>query len=164
MSLIMISGLEKEELMETTATEEDLKKKKRMEMCESKPTRPSDDAMFLRKGIINAIHRSDEKWKVTQRKQMKKMANCLLADTNSVGTQLRGMNSTIENLKEEGVDKYKHIDERIADMEKKFFMFIFFEKVRSKLMDPAQNHGKTVATNFHGDISEQQVEHLLRRR
>ena len=56
------------------------------------------------------------------KKTDEKMVNGLLAVTNSVGTQIRGMNSTIENLKEEGVDRYKHIDERIADMEKKFFM------------------------------------------
>ena len=34
--------------------------------------------------------------------------------------QIRGMNSAIEKIKEEGDDRYNRIDERIAKMEKKF--------------------------------------------
>ena len=66
MSLRIIGGMEKEGLMETTETEEDLKKRKMIEMCESNSTRPSDDAMFLRKDIINAIRRSDKKGKLVK--------------------------------------------------------------------------------------------------
>ena len=55
--------MEKEEEMKTTETDEDLLKMKLMDMCESKPSRPSDDAMFLRTEIISAIKISDEKVK-----------------------------------------------------------------------------------------------------
>ena len=58
MSLRIIGGMDKEEQMKTTETEEDLKKRKLMR---SKPSRPSDDAVFLRKEKISAIKRSDEK-------------------------------------------------------------------------------------------------------
>ena len=39
--------------------------------------------------------------------------------TDSVGTQLHGMNSTIVKMKEEEDDRYKQISERIMNMEKK---------------------------------------------
>ena len=106
MKQAQIGGKEKEELMETTETE----KKRKL--------RPSDDAMFLRKAIINAIKRSDEQMESYSKKTDEKMDNFL----QSVGTQLRGMNSTFEKMKEEGEDRYKQIDERIANMEKKFSM------------------------------------------
>ena len=61
MSLRKIGWMEKEQQMEITETEEDLKKRTLMEMCKSKSSRPSDSAVFLRKEIINAIRRSDEK-------------------------------------------------------------------------------------------------------
>ena len=41
------------------------KKSKQEEMNEGKSTRPSDDAMFLRREIIDAIRRSDEKMEPT---------------------------------------------------------------------------------------------------
>ena len=66
-----------------------------MEMCESKLTRPSDDAMFLRKGIINAIKRSDEKMESYSKKTDEKMDHFLSTIRNSFGAQLRGMKSTI---------------------------------------------------------------------
>ena len=46
--------------------------------------------------------------------------------TNTVGTQIQGMNSSIvklhethEKMKEEGENKFNKIDERLMDMEKK---------------------------------------------
>ena len=47
------------------------------------------------------------------------MDNFLQTITDSVGSQLHGMNSTIVKMKEEGDDRYKQISERIANMEKK---------------------------------------------
>ena len=48
--------------------------------------------------------------------------------TNSVGTQIQGMNSSIvklhetnEKMKEEGENKFNKIDERFKDMEKKIW-------------------------------------------
>ena len=49
-----------------------------------------------------------------------KMDKFLQSITNFVGLQIQGMNSTIEKMKEEGDDRYNRIDERIANMEKKF--------------------------------------------
>ena len=48
--------------MDTLESEEDSEKKRKLEeMCEGKLTRPSEDALFLRKEIIDALRRSDEK-------------------------------------------------------------------------------------------------------
>ena len=161
----MISGLEKEELMQTTETEEDPKKKKWMKMCESNPTRPSLRCDVLEKRNNQRHPQIGWKMESYSKKTDEKMVNCLLAVTNSVGTQIRGMNSTIENLKEESDDTRTNISTtKSRTWKRNSSCKFFFEKVRSKLMDPAQNHGKTVATNFHGDISEKEVEHLLRRR
>ena len=40
---------------------------------------------------------------------------------DSVGTQLHVMNTTIAKMKEEDDDRYKQINERIANMEEKIF-------------------------------------------
>ena len=73
MSLRLLGGMEKSELMDTLESEEDREKKRKLvETCEGKLTRPSEDAMFLRKEIIDALKRSDEKWKVTQGKTTKR--------------------------------------------------------------------------------------------
>ena len=94
------------------------------------------------------------------------MDHFLHSITNSVGFQIQGMNSTIEKTKDEGEDRYKRIDERIASMEKKFSMI---EEETSKIkagefnkVQEDQNHGKAVATGFYGDSTEQEVEQLLR--
>ena len=92
------------------------------------------------------------------------MDNVLQTITNSVGTQLRGMNSTIEKMKEEGEDRYQQIDERIANMEKKFSM-LDEKKSEIKTDGPSkvyedQNDGKDAATGFHGVSSEQEVDQL----
>ena len=60
-------------------------------MCEGKSTRPSEDAVFLRKEIIDALKRSDERMQV----------------------------SSIAKMKEEGGDKYKQINESKTNMENK---------------------------------------------
>ena len=60
-------------MLDTLESEEDREKKEKLEeTCKGKLTRPSEDAMFLRKEIIDALKRSDEKWKVTQGKPTKR--------------------------------------------------------------------------------------------
>ena len=49
MSLRIMGGMQKEELMETSETEEEMKKRKLIELSESKPSRLSEDAVYLRK-------------------------------------------------------------------------------------------------------------------
>ena len=175
-SLRIMGGMEKEELMETSETEEEIKKRKLMELSESKPSRLSEDAVYLRKEIINAIERSDEKMENLSKRteeQMEsyskttdeKMDNFLQPITSSVGLQVRGTNSTIEKMKDEGDDRYNRIDERIGNMEKKFSMIEEASTTKTgeyNKVQEDQNHGKAVATGFHGDSTEQEVEQLLR--
>ena len=76
-------------MMDSPESEDESEKKKLEEMSESKSTRPCDDLMFLRREIIDAITRSDEKmetysktdekmdkfgekWRITKREQMKR--------------------------------------------------------------------------------------------
>ena len=80
------------------------------EASEGKLTRPSEDALFLRREIIDALKRSDEN-------KVEKMEKFLQKITDSVGKQLHGMNSTIVKMKED--DRYKQISEIIMNMEKK---------------------------------------------
>ena len=50
MSLRLLGGMEKSELMDTLESEEDREKKRKLdEVSEGKLTRPSEDALFLRK-------------------------------------------------------------------------------------------------------------------
>ena len=51
MSLSTMGGMEKEELMETSETQEEIKKRKLIELSESKPSRLNEDAVYLRKEI-----------------------------------------------------------------------------------------------------------------
>ena len=59
-------------------------------------------------------------------------------------------------MKEEGDDRYKQIDGRIASREEKFSMIDEASEINangpSKVHED-QNHGKAVATGFHGDTS-----------
>ena len=89
-------------------------------------------------------------WEVIHREWVEKMDTFLQTSTNSVGTQLCGMNSNIEKMKEEG----KEISEIIANMEKKFSMKDEANEIKtddSNKVHEDQNHGRTVATGFHGD-------------
>ena len=47
------------------------------------------------------------------------MEKCLQTVSDSVGAQLHGMNSAIVKTKEEGDDRYKQINERFTNIEKK---------------------------------------------
>ena len=123
-------------------------------MCEGKLTRPSEDAMFLRKEIIDALKRSDETMESYSRKTDEKMEQFLQKITDSVGTQLQGMNSTIVKMKEEEDDRYKQFSERITYMEKK--IFDVDEKYENRSDEPRrahgdQNQGKAVMKGFHSE-------------
>ena len=137
MSLRLLGGMEVNEQMDTHETEEDREKKRKLdEGKEGKATKPSDDMAHLRKDIMEALKKSDEKMECYSRKNEEKMndfskkADDLLERftiiTNTVGTQIQGMNSSIvklhetnEKMKEEGENKFNKIDERFKDMEKK---------------------------------------------
>ena len=59
------------------------------------------------------------------------------------------------------------VDERIANMEKKFSMIEEPGKTKTgkyNNVQENQNHGKAAATGFHGDSTEKEVEQLLRER
>ena len=134
-------------------------------MFEGKSIRPSEDAVFLRKEVIDASRRSDDKLESYSKRTDEKMDSFPQTITNSVGTQLGGVNSTMEKMKEEGEERYKQINERIANMEKKFSMIDEANEIKaddSSKVHEDQNHGGAVATGFHGDTSEQEIERLLR--
>ena len=112
MSLRLLEGMEKSELMDTLESEEDREKQRKLdELSEGKLTRRSEDALFLRKEIIEALKRSDEKTD-------EEMEQFLQRINHSVGTQLQGMNSSIVKMKEED-DRYKQFNERITNVERK---------------------------------------------
>ena len=75
------------------------------------------------------------------------------------------MNTTIVKMKEEGGDRYKQINESIANMEKK--ISDIDEKCENRNDEPNrfhddQNQGKAVVTRFHSETSEAEVEQLLK--
>ena len=86
-------------------------------------------------------------------------------NTDSVGTQLQGMNSTTVKMKEEEDDRYKQFGERITNMEKK--IFDMDEKYEDRSDEPRgangdQNQDKAVITGFHSETSESEVVQLLK--
>ena len=61
-SMRLLGGMEKSELMDTLESEEDREKTRKLhEVSEGKLTRPSEDALFLRKEIIVTLKRPEEK-------------------------------------------------------------------------------------------------------
>ena len=59
--------------------------------------------------------------------------------TDSVRTQLHGMNSTIAKMKEDEDDRNKRISERIMNMEKK--ILDIDEKYENRCDEPRRAHG-----------------------
>ena len=56
----------------TPKKQEDREKKRKFEEGkEGKVLKPSDDEVYLRRDIMEAFNRSDEKWKINQGKPMK---------------------------------------------------------------------------------------------
>ena len=102
-------------------------------------TRPSEDAMFLRTEIINALKRSDEKMESYSRKTDEKMEKFLQQISDTVGAQLHGMNSAIVNMKE---DESKIEESKGAHVDR--------------------NQGKAVITGFHNETSEPEVIQLVK--
>ena len=105
MSLRIMGGMEEEELMETSETQEDIKKRKLKELSESKPSRRSEDVE-----IISATKRSDEKmenFSERTEEQMESYAKrtdekwkhfCIQSRTQSVPKY--GVTGTTESTKE----------------------------------------------------------------
>ena len=133
MSLRLLGGMEVNEQMDTHETEEDREKKKKLdEGKERKMTKPNDDMAHLKRDIMEALKRSDEKMDSYSRKTDEKMecysrktdekidshskkteermndisrkADELLERfmliTNTVGSQIQGINSSIVKLQE----------------------------------------------------------------
>ena len=97
------------------------------------------------------------------KKTDEKMDKFLQTSSESFGSQLQGMNTTIVKMKEEGGDRYKQINESIANMEKK--ISDIDEKCEnrndeSNRFHDDQNQGKAVVTRFHSETSEAEVEQL----
>ena len=62
MSLRLLGGMEKNEQMDTHETEEESEKKRKLEEGkEGYMTKPNDDTVYLRRDILEALKRSDEK-------------------------------------------------------------------------------------------------------
>ena len=59
--------------MDTHETEEDREKKRKLEEGDKgKATKPIDVMLYLKRDIMEALKRSDEKWIATQERPMKK--------------------------------------------------------------------------------------------
>ena len=69
-------------------------------MSEGKSTRPSENAMFLRRETIDTITKSDEKMGTYSEKAGVKVDKLLQTVNGSVGSQLNGINTTIAKMKE----------------------------------------------------------------
>ena len=141
--------------MDSLESEDEREKKSKLEeMTEGKSTRPSEDAMFLRTEIIDAIKRSDEKMEAYSKKQTKtwtssteqwkitktdeQMDTFLRTITVTVGTQLHGMNSTIAKVKEEEDDRYRQINERMTKTERN--ILDMDEKYENRNEEPRGTH------------------------
>ena len=84
MSLRLLGGMEVDEQMDTQETEEDREKTRKLEEGkEGKATKPTDDMVYLKRDIMEALQRSDEKmdgysrktdekWNAIQERLMKK--------------------------------------------------------------------------------------------
>ena len=74
MSLRLLGGMKKSEQMDTHETEEEREKKRKLEEeKEGKMTKPNDDTVYLRRDILEALKRSDEKMDSYSRKTDEKL-------------------------------------------------------------------------------------------
>ena len=165
MSLRLLGGMDERDMKDSSETEEETEKKRKLEeTSKGKSTKSSGESMFLQREIIDAIRKSVQKMEANSRKADEKMDKFLQTITDSVGTQLYGMNSTIVKMKEED-DRYKEISERIINMDKK--ILDIDEKQENRSDEPKgahgdQNQGKAVIAGFHSVTSESEVVHLLK--
>ena len=73
MSLRLLGGMEMNEQMDIHETEEDREKKRKLdEGKEGKAMKSNDDMICMKRDIMEALKRSDEKWKATQERLMRK--------------------------------------------------------------------------------------------
>ena len=91
MSLRLLGRMDESDVKDSSETEEE-KKKKLEETSKGKSTRTSEESILLRREIIDAIRKSEEKMEINSRKTDEKMDKFLQTITDSVGTQLHGMN------------------------------------------------------------------------
>ena len=74
MSMRLLGGMEVNEQMDTHETEKDREKKRKLdEGKEEKATKPSDDRAHLRKDMMEALKKTDEKMECYSRKNEEKM-------------------------------------------------------------------------------------------
>ena len=97
MSLRLLGRMDESDMKDTSETEEEREKRENW----------------------NAIRKSEATMESCSRKTDEKMDTFLQKITDSVGTQLQGMNSTIAKMTEEADDRYEQISERIMNTEKK---------------------------------------------
>ena len=183
MSMRLLGGMEVNEQMDTHETDEDREKKRKLdEGKEGKATKPSEDIAHLRKDIMEALKKTDEKMECYSRKNEEKMIDFskkaddlmerFMFMTNSVGTQIQGMNSSIvklhetnEKMKEEGESKFNKIDERFKDMEKRMMDLDMKHKNRSddeRNGNVTANQGETVIAGLHKETTESEVVDTLK--
>ena len=206
MSLRLLGGMEVNEQMDTHETKEDREKKRKLEEGkEGKATKPNDDMVYLKRDIMEALKRSDEKMDSYSRKTDEKVesysrktdekiesyskktdermddvsrkADELLEKfklvTNTVGSQIQGMNSSIvkmlemnENMQEEGENKFNQFDERITNMERK--VLDMDKKYEHRSENNKQEHnvngnqGKTVITGHSAQLDLPELDRKIR--
>ena len=90
------------------------------------------------------------------------MMEKFLQITSTVGNQIRGMNSSIVKMKEEGDDRYKQFNERITNIERKILDMDENRSEVNKGEHVDENQGKTVITGFHSETTESEVMQLLK--
>ena len=106
--------------------------KKLDEGKEGKTTKPNDDMVYLKRDIMEALRKSDEKMDSYSRKTDEKMNDFsrkadellewFMLITSTVGSQIQGTNSSIVKMQEtnektkEGENKFNQFEGRIIDM------------------------------------------------
>ena len=104
----------------------------------------------------------DGKMENYSKKTYEKMDTFLRTITDTVGTQLHGMNSTIVKMKEEEDDRYRQLNERIKKEEKKILDMDENRNEEPRGTHVDRNQGKAVITGFHNETSESEVIQLLK--
>ena len=183
MSMRLLGGMEANEQMDTRETDEDREKKRKLdEGKEGKAAKPNEDITHLKNDIMEALKKTDEKMECYSRKNEEKMMEYskkaddlmerFMIMTNSVGTQIQCMNSSIvklhetnEKMKEDGDNKFNKIDERFKDMEKRMMDLDMKQNNRSddeRNRNVTANQGETVIAGLHKETTESEVTDMLK--
>ena len=183
MSMRLLGGMEANEQMDTRETDEDREKKRKLdEGKEGKAAKPNEDITHLKNDIMEALKKTDEKMECYSRKNEEKMVEYskkaddlmerFMIMTNSVGTQIQCMNSSIvklhetnEKMKEDGDNKFNKIDERFKDMEKRMMDLDMKQNNRSddeRNRNVTANQGETVIAGLHKETTESEVTDMLK--